>query len=178
MGAFAHAQCAGHLRAIQRFHKGTRGWADIAYNFVVCPHGYVFEGRGTGVKSAANGDTQSNGDWYAVCYLGGVGDGLTDEGKAGFTFAIQLLRRAGAGLGVNGHRDHKATTCPGPTIYAWLQTADFSEKPVITASDREKWKRKRSRVRDIAKSLRDSPIPRATKFRDLLKQALESTRSK
>lgn len=177
MGAFEHSECAGKVRGIQTFHKVSRGWADIAYNFVACPHGFVFEGRGVGVKSAANGDTQTNEDWYAVCYLGGVNDGLTDEGKAGFTFAIQLLRRAGAGQRVNGHRDHKATSCPGDTIYAWLQTADFSEQPVITSEDREAWQRKRDRVRDIIERLKTSPIPRAPKFRDLLKQALNQTRS-
>ena len=178
MGAFDHSECAGKVRGIQRFHKETRGWADIAYNFLVCPHGYVFEGRGVGVKSAANGDTQSNDDWYAVCYLGGVNDGFTDEGKAGFTFAVQLLRRNGAGPKVNGHRDHKATTCPGPLVYAWLQTADFSERPTITAKDREQYQTKRERVRDLAKRLKTSPVPRAAALRDQLLQALKNTRSK
>lgn len=178
MGAFEHSECAGHLRSIQRFHKETRGWADIAYNFVVCPHGFVFEGRGPLVKSAANGDTQPNDDWYAVCYLGGVDDGFTDEGKAGFVSAVQGLRRAGAGQRVNGHRDHKSTSCPGPLVYEWLQTADFSEQPAITSEDREKWQRRRTRVRDIAERLKDSPIPRAAAFRDLLRQALKNTRSK
>ena len=178
MGPFEHGLCAVKVRGIQRFHKEDRKWADIAYNLLVCPHGYVFEGRGVGVRSAANGDTQSNDDWYAVCYLGGELDGFTENGKAGFTYAVQLLRRAGAGPKVNGHRDHKATSCPGPSIYAWLQTADFSEEPTITARDREQYANKRARVRDLIKRLKASPVPRAAALREQLRKALKNTRSK
>lgn len=128
MGSFSHASCASKVRGIQAFHKQSRGWADIAYNALVCPHGYVFEGRGLGVTSAANGNSTTNGDWYAVCYLGGEGDGFTDEGKAAFVEAVQWLRRDGAGPQVNGHRDHKATQCPGDEIYSWLKRTNFDEK--------------------------------------------------
>ena len=178
MGPFEHGLCAVKVRGIQRFHKEDRKWADIAYNLLVCPHGYVFEGRGVGVRSAANGSTQTNDDWYAVCYLGGELDGFTENGKAGFTYAVQLLRRAGAGPKVNGHRDHKATSCPGPSIYAWLQTADFSEEPTITARDREQYANKRARVRNLIKRLKASPVPRAAALREQLRKALKNTRSK
>ena len=178
MGPFEHGLCAVKVRGIQRFHKEDRKWADIAYNLLVCPHGYVFEGRGVGVRSAANGSTQTNDDWYAVCYLGGELDGFTENGKAGFTYAVRLLRRAGAGPKVNGHRDHKATSCPGPSIYAWLQTADFSEEPTITARDREQYANKRARVRDLIKRLKASPVPRAAALREQLRKALKNTRSK
>jgi len=121
MGPFPHSECAGKVRSIERFHRDTRGWADIAYNALVCPHGFVFEGRGPGVKSAANGDTQTNEDWYAVCYLGGERDGFTDEGKQGYLDAFGWLAREGAaGPKRNGHRDHKATACPGDEIYRWV----------------------------------------------------------
>lgn len=130
MGSFDHSQCDNYVRGIQDFHKNTRGWADIAYNAVVCPHGYVFEGRGPGVTSAANGNATTNGAWYAVCYLGGVGDPFTDEGKQGMVEAVRWLRREGAGPKVNGHRDHKATECPGDAIYAWLKSANFDE-PIL-----------------------------------------------
>mgnify|MGYP006188379889 CR=1 FL=1 len=127
MGTFPHSRCAEKVRGIERFHEQTRGWADLAYNGVICPHGYVFEGRGAGVQSAANGNSDDNDDWYALCYLGGEGDGFTEEGKQGFLDAVHWLRtKGGAGPRVNGHRDHKATACPGGLIYAWLQTADFN----------------------------------------------------
>lgn len=127
MGTFPHSKCAFKVRVIERFHQINRGWADIAYNLVVCPHGVVFEGRGVGIRSAANGTSNIGGNdrWYAVCYLGGQGDPFTAEAKDGFVRAVQMLRKGGAGGAVNGHRDHHATECPGSTIYRWLHVADF-----------------------------------------------------
>lgn len=124
MGTWPHSQCARKVRTIERFHKITRGWAGIAYTLLVCPHGYVFEGRGAGVRSAANGDSAIGGNdrWYAVCYLGGQGDSFTPDGKRGMDDAIAYLREHGAGQVVNGHRDHHATECPGDLIYAWAHT--------------------------------------------------------
>jgi hypothetical protein len=130
MGTFPHTACAEKVRGIERYHEYGHGWGDVAYNLLVCPHGYIYEGRGAGVRSAANGDTQSNEDWYAVCYLGGEGDGFTTDGKAGMLEAVTYLRTEGnAGPAVNGHRDHKATACPGDEIYRWLNTTNFDTAP-------------------------------------------------
>lgn len=118
-----HSQCARKVRSIQRFHQGTRGWADIAYNALACPHGQVYVGRGPGVRSAANGESAIGGNdqWYAVCYLAGVGDEFTAEGQAAMLEAIAWLRKEGsAGQLVNGHRDHHPTDCPGDVIYRWV----------------------------------------------------------
>lgn len=135
MGTWAHSECAGKVRVIERFHAVTRGWSGIAYSAVVCPHGYVFEGRGTHVRSAANGTSSIGGNdqWYAVCYLSGQGDPFTDEAKQGYIDAVQWLRaKGGAGNRVNGHRDHHSTECPGNVIYAWLKTANFDSKTPVT----------------------------------------------
>jgi len=127
MGSFAHRECADHVRGIQRYHREGRGWADIAYNAIVCPHGFIFEGRGAGVRSAANGNEGDNDDWYAVCYLGGERDPFTVAAKQGFIEAVHWLREKGnAGPAVNGHRDHKATECPGDDIYRWLHARDWT----------------------------------------------------
>jgi hypothetical protein len=125
MGDFAHSVCTRKVRTIERFHAVTRGWSGIAYSAVVCPHGYVFEGRGIGVRTAANGESAIGGNdhWYAVCYLGGAGDPFTAAGQRGMADAIAWLRRGGAGPKVNGHRDHHATECPGDDIYAWAHSA-------------------------------------------------------
>lgn len=124
-----HSRCFRLVRSIERHHEYGNGWGDIAYNLLPCPHGYVFEGRGVGVRSAANGYFEVNDDWYAVCYLGGVGDRFTAAGRGAMVDAVQLLREKGnAGPRVNGHRDHKSTTCPGDTIYDWLRRADFNQE--------------------------------------------------
>lgn len=117
MGTFPHASCASKVRGIQNFHMDARGWGDIAYNTVSCPHGYVFEGRGRGVRSAANGTNAGNGGSYADCYLGGEGDPFTEAGARAKRAAGDWLTYPGSPR--LGHRDWKATACPGDTIYHW-----------------------------------------------------------
>ncbi|HEY9352388.1 MAG TPA: endonuclease/exonuclease/phosphatase family protein [Nocardioides sp.] len=172
MGSFPHSACDDKVRGIERYHEVNRGWADLAYNAVVCPHGYVFEGRGVNTQSAANGNSDDNDDWYALCYLGGEGDPFTDAAKIAFIEAVQWLRSDGnAGSRVNGHRDHKSTECPGGTIYRWLQSANFSAdptppppppKPPVTTHTR--WATRTTGVHATpgGKKLRD--IPRGYKF--------------
>lgn len=117
MGTPDHGECAGLLRGIQAFHMDGNGWADIAYSAVACPHGYVFEGRGPGHRTAANGTNEANQSWYAVCFLGGEGDTFTAEARDAINDAIDWL----GGGRVTGHRDHTSTACPGDEIYAWVQ---------------------------------------------------------
>ncbi len=130
-----HHDCAGKVRSIERYHAVSKGWAGIAYNALVCPHGYVYEGRGVHVRSAANGESNIGGNdqWYALCYLAGVGDEFTAEGRAAMLEAITWLRHAGdAGRQVNGHRDHHPTECPGDVIYRWVQAGiPPADEPVL-----------------------------------------------
>lgn len=133
---WAHSRCDDLVRGIERSHEYGNGWGDIAYNLLVCPHGYVFEGRGANVRSSANGDTVPNRQWYAVCYLGGKGDAFTADGKAGMVWAVQYLRRVGnAGPRVNGHRNHKQTECPGDAIYRWLRATNFDTTATTQEDD-------------------------------------------
>lgn len=122
MGSFSHDKCAGKVRGIQNFHMAPkpkgRGWADIAYNWLVCPHGYVFIGRGPRNRSAANGTDSGNDRWLAVCYLGGVGDPFTVEAQN----AILELKQSIEAPAMNCHSDHKPTECPGDTIRKWVKS--------------------------------------------------------
>ncbi len=118
MGDYSHSQCAGKVRGIQRFHQVTRGWSDIAYNFIVCRHGYVFEGRGLYKGSGANGTSDANRRYYAVCAMMGEGDRITPELMAGLKDAVALCRTR-AKATILGHRNIVATTCPG-SLYAKL----------------------------------------------------------
>jgi hypothetical protein len=121
MGEFPHAECAGRVRAIQNFHMDDRGWTDIAYTAVVCPHGYAFEGRWIGIRTAANGTNAGNSQAYAVCYLGGVDDPFTDAAKRATRDVLDFLDQVGgAGSGRNCHRDWKNTQCPGDEICGWV----------------------------------------------------------
>lgn len=118
MGLFNHDTCATKIRGIQAYHMDHNGWADIAYSFVVCPHGVVFEGRGRGHRTAANGTNNGNQYAYAVCFLGGVDDLFTDEAKSGFWAAARVLGMDDAPW--YPHRHYYNTACPGPAIMNWV----------------------------------------------------------
>lgn len=121
---FDHNRCPSIVRAWQNYHMDGRGWFDIAYNAIVCPHGYVFEGRWRGARSAANGTNSGNYRSYAACYLGGQGDPLTDAAKLGFHEAARLL-----GKQIRwSHRDWKPTACPGDELATWV--ANGAGRPV------------------------------------------------
>lgn len=118
-----HAKCASLVRGIQNFHMDGKGWADIAYNFVVCPHGYVFEGRGINVQNGANGTNNGNRTSHAIMWLSGQGNPFTPAEKTGWKDTYNYVRgSAGAASGALGHRDHKSTECPGNERYAWLKS--------------------------------------------------------
>lgn len=180
MGDWPHSQCARKVKTIERFHAVTRGWSGIAYTAVVCPHGYVFEGRGVGVRSAANGTSNIGGNdhWYAVCYLGGEGDGLTAAGKQGYADAIAWLRNNGAGHKVNGHRDHHPTECPGDQIYHWLNRADFdTQGDDVPYLDWPK-KDRDALADDVARRILDHKINKDTRVVQVLRGLFRRNRRK
>ncbi|UGY92846.1 peptidoglycan recognition protein family protein [Streptomyces gobiensis] len=115
--ASKHSFCPAQVRGIQNTHMDDRGWDDIAYTYLVCVHGYVFEGRGVGIRTAANGTNDGNDRYYAVCGLVGGGsayDPITDQLIQGFRNAIAHLRSVGnAGTSITGHKTFMATECPG-----------------------------------------------------------------
>ena len=43
--AIAHDECDDAIRAYLDYHVKTRKWSDIGYNYIVCPHGILFQGR-------------------------------------------------------------------------------------------------------------------------------------
>ncbi len=142
MGDFPHQSCPAKVRGIQNYHMDSKGWTDIAYTGVVCPHGYVYEGRGLLVRTAANGTTEGNETAYAFCYLGGEGDPFTEAGKCGMKAAMNWTRaHGGAGAGRNDHNDWKSTQCPGTDIEAWgdggepVTTLEEAEDMPLTESD-------------------------------------------
>ncbi|MFD6873287.1 MULTISPECIES: peptidoglycan-binding protein [unclassified Streptomyces] len=122
----AHGQCAGRVRAIQAQHLADddEDYADVAYSAIVCPHGYVYEGRGAHHQTGANGTAALNRAHYAVCAMVG-NSGLTEPTPAqldGILDAIAWLRADGdAGDEIKGHKDGHPTACPGGPLYAWVQ---------------------------------------------------------
>lgn len=121
-GIVAHDQCAGVWRAWQRYHMDKHGWSDIAYTFGVCDHGYLLAGRGVGVRTAANGTDFGNDHFYAICWLGGVGEHPSSKALEAIEYGIHMLRNAkdgnAAGAAVRPHQFFKGTECPGGALVA------------------------------------------------------------
>lgn len=114
-----HNSCPAICRAWQAFHMapepGGRGWNDIAYNSLFCPHGVRFEGRGPGKRSGANGTNTGNSRSCASVYIAGTGDPLTDQAKMA---ALDEAIRFGTHLRWQ-HSDWKSTECAGDHIRNW-----------------------------------------------------------
>ncbi|GAB3112743.1 hypothetical protein GCM10027160_15170 [Streptomyces calidiresistens] len=137
----SHSDCAAQVRGIQRQHMDGNGWADIAYSHLTCVHGYVFEGRGEGVRTAANGTNTANQNWYAVCGLVGGSsssyDTITANLLDAFRTAIARLRsQGGAARAINGHRNQLATECPG-NLYRYVQDGSLEPPGGRTHTVRE-----------------------------------------
>jgi hypothetical protein len=115
------------MRALDRFHTVDRGWAGIAYSYVVFqPYGRlrrarVFEGRGAGFIPAAQ--LGHNTGTIAVCVVdGGRGDELRPATRRALTRLARQLKREHGITRLGGHRDApgQSTECPGPYIYPAL----------------------------------------------------------
>lgn len=116
-----HSKCAALVRGTQNFHMDGRGWSDIAYNFLTCPHGYVFEGRGLNVINGANGTNAANATSHAITCISGEGNDFPDSQKSGFRDCVAYIAdRTAAPDRCVGHRDHKSTACPGDARYNWV----------------------------------------------------------
>lgn len=135
-----HKNCAGRVRGVQNFHLDKRGWSDIAYSFLVCKHGWVFEGRGWDVRTAATGD--ANDFTLACCFLGDDTtnrDDVTNPGRialADFTRAFRL--KYPKATRIWGHRDFMSTACPGVELMALVKAPGFPpplDQPNVLPAD-------------------------------------------
>jgi N-acetylmuramoyl-L-alanine amidase len=127
-----HRNCAGRVRGIQRYHMESDqlakgGASDLAYNWLVCRHGYAFQGRGWKRRPAATG--QANDFTLAACFLGDDTRNradVTPEARRAFRSILEFLLppRCPNLAGVRGHRDFMATTCPGDELAAFVRRLD------------------------------------------------------
>lgn len=126
------------VRAIQRYHMLTKGWNDIAYNYLVARDGTRFIGRGDEVMSAAT--YAHNDHTVAICFLGAdkiERDDVTDKGREAFAqFIFMIEDKSGKRVAdtnlvhpikpetftVSGHRIYTSTECPGAELMAFIAT--------------------------------------------------------
>lgn len=124
-----HDKCAGVWRGYQAYHMRPgglgvpQGGNDIAYSFGICPHGYVFAGRGLGVRPGANGSYSSNSTHYAACWMNDRTTPNTEVMDA-VEWIISNVRQQGAGTQVKPHRKFYQTDCPGNPMAASIVKYD------------------------------------------------------
>lgn len=112
------------VRGIQNFHMGTRGWRDIAYNFLVDDDGRIYVGRGYGNQGGANLGAD-NSFSHSICAMGNYENRPV---PAALEDSIIWLLEQGSALGfwktndIRGHRDEldAQTDCPGRYLYGRL----------------------------------------------------------
>ncbi|WP_236567658.1 MULTISPECIES: peptidoglycan recognition family protein [unclassified Nocardiopsis] len=130
LAARDHAACLAYWRRTRAFHTGpARGWADIGYSFMACPHGYVIEGRGLyRVQAAQPGGNSSH---YSVTLATGPTDPVTPEQVNAVRELRRWLMEPGTSVAgrVLGHRDFVSTSCPGDRAYALVRSGAFEQPP-------------------------------------------------
>lgn len=115
------------VRDVQAYHMDSLGYSDIAYNALVGPRGRVYAGRPIECHGA-----HSNGTWQglsanthllSICFIGNFQDGdrLTERAKrAALGLEYLWARKLGRPLTFVGHRETKATACPGDDVMRWI----------------------------------------------------------
>jgi hypothetical protein len=129
LGGRAHAACEGAVRGIQAYHQ-RKGWSDIAYSWMFCNHGVIFECRGSQWNQFANGADlvgENNGgdrSWYTAMWLGGTGEEPSADAIQAAEDIVAAVRFVGAGSRVLPHLDFRVKTCPGPALTSLARRMD------------------------------------------------------
>tara|TARA_R110000751_G_scaffold296_2_gene1329 strand:+ start:158 stop:940 length:783 start_codon:yes stop_codon:yes gene_type:complete len=111
------------LTQIQALHQNDRKWNDIAYNFCVGDSGTLYEARGFGNRSAAQGGktrdeiNYNNKHYIAVCWLGGS-NADDQPSKEAVSAVKELWKKVGGQL--RPHSSFKSTSCPGDMWRKWI----------------------------------------------------------
>ena len=136
------------MRSIYYFHAITRGWGDIAYNYLVDFMGNVYEGRVGGEGAVGCHAEGYNAGSCGICLMGRFfEDPTTPEMHNAIvwitSWAARNLDPTGAAPfnditslpTICGHRDVNDTTCPGDEFYVQLDTVRAEARRVIKGRD-------------------------------------------
>lgn len=124
-----HSACLEMVRSWQAFHQ-SKGWKDIGYNGLVCPHARTIEGRGLAYSGSHSPGWNTTG--WGVQFMVGEGERVSEAMQARAVILAQDLERlAGHDLLDAGHRDdpEASTSCPGPQIEAWVKAGGPERAP-------------------------------------------------
>ncbi|WP_375002784.1 SpoIID/LytB domain-containing protein [Aeromicrobium sp. CTD01-1L150] len=134
---YSQGQAAGILRSYQSYHQSL-GWCDIGYNFLVDRWGRIYEGRVGGmtkmVRGAHAGTNGANTYTVGVAMMGTFTNVQPPLATRAAVADLVAWRFSLAGVPARGthtldgksvqriigHRDVKATECPGRMGYQWV----------------------------------------------------------
>ncbi|MEM9953930.1 MAG: peptidoglycan recognition family protein [Chloroflexota bacterium] len=119
--AFYEANDLDTLQEIQRVHRGNRGWADLAYHFLIGQNGLIYEGRDWQVRGTHVGSYNTGS--LGICLLGNF---MTQSPTvAQLNSTLSLIRWATdyfAPTHIASHREfNRQTLCPGDNLYAYME---------------------------------------------------------
>lgn len=124
-----HSACLSMVKSWQAFHQ-SKGWKDIGYNGLICPHARAIEGRGLAYSGSHSPGWNTSG--WGVQFMVGERELVSAAMFArAATLAQDLERLAGHDLADAGHRDDPkaSTSCPGPQVQAWVRDGGPERKP-------------------------------------------------
>ena len=113
------------LRSSQRSYVTNRGYS-YGYNWQVDRMGRIWQIRGDEYKCAANGNSTTNSRGPAILCLVNGAEPANQPMIDGVRQVIDHCeRQAGRQLQIVGHRDVRATQCPGAGLYQQVQDGTF-----------------------------------------------------
>ncbi|XP_067642465.1 peptidoglycan-recognition protein SB1 [Eurosta solidaginis] len=123
-GCSTTADCKRMINNIQNDHIVRRRFSDIGYNFIIAGDGNIYEGRGFGVQGAHAPNYNRNS--IGIVFIGNFenttpSQTMLQNAKDLIAYAVQqgYLKNDYTLL---GHRQTKATTCPGQKLYDEIKT--------------------------------------------------------
>ncbi|MFG1814750.1 N-acetylmuramoyl-L-alanine amidase [Kribbella sp. NPDC049174] len=137
---YTRTQVPAMVRAMYTYHVKSRGWCDLGYNFLVDRFGRAFEGRYGGAQLPVLGAHTGafNANSFGVALIGNFEKVAPTQAMlektarviawkmdANYRSPLATIVLDGSRLHtVSGHRDTKATACPGNQLYkklGWLK---------------------------------------------------------
>ena len=137
---YTRTQVPAMVRAMYTYHVKSRGWCDLGYNFLVDRFGRAFEGRYGGAQLPVLGAHTGgfNANSFGVALIGNFEKAAPTRAMlertarviawkmdANYRSPLATIVLGGSRLHtVSGHRDAKATACPGAQLYnklGWLK---------------------------------------------------------
>lgn len=134
-GCFTPAECAFRVRDIQKFHMETRGWDDIAYNFLIGGDGHVYEGRGFDKYGACV--KGFNIDSICIAFIGTFTNVAPTNRQLEIAQQLLLdgikLNKLKSDYRLYGHRQLATTESPGEKLYNIIKNWEhWQATPVAT----------------------------------------------